>query len=56
METIAVPLKGYEELKKKAEAYDKISQSNSTKGKASASRLTPEGRSGRAKRAVELAS
>jgi hypothetical protein len=53
MDTIAVPLEEYKQLKEKAEAYDKISQGNSAKGKASASKLTPEERSERAKKAVE---
>lgn len=53
METITVPLEEYEELKKKAEAYDKIKSNNSKAGKISASKLTPEQRSANAKKAVE---
>lgn len=52
METITVPRKEYEELRRKAEAYDKISASNSLAGKKSASNLTPDQRRERAKKAV----
>lgn len=54
---ITIPRQEYEELLRKAKAYDeqkaKLSKSNSIAGKASASKLTPEQRSERAKKAVE---
>jgi len=53
MKTITVPLEEYNELKRKAEAYDKISKGNSAKGKASVAKFTPEELSARAKKAVE---
>lgn len=52
-ETIAIPKSEYLELKRKADAYDKIKNNNSNAGKASARNLTPEQRSARAKKAVE---
>ena len=52
-ETIAIPKSEYLELKRRAEAYDKIKAKNSTAGKASASSLTPEQRRERAKKAVQ---
>lgn len=52
METIAIPKKEYIEIKRKAEAYDKISANNSLAGKASSASLMPEQRSERAKKAV----
>lgn len=52
-DTIAIPKTEYAELKRKAEAYDKIKGNNSKAGKVSASKLTPEQRSARAKKAVE---
>ena len=51
--TVTILYSEYEELKKKAKAYDKIVSSNSNAGKASAMKLSPEERSARAKRAVE---
>lgn len=56
MKTIAIPIEEYKELKRKAEAYDEMrkkrSNANSRAGRASASKLTPEQRSERAKKAV----
>lgn len=52
METITVPRRDYEELKRKAEAYDKISAKNAQAGRASSAALTPEQRRERAKKAV----
>lgn len=51
--TIAIPKSLYDELIRKAEAYDKIKNNNSKAGKASVAKLTPEQRRERAKRAVE---
>lgn len=53
MDTITVPLKEFNELKQKAEAYDKINAGSSKGGKASWAKLTPEQRSARAKKAVQ---
>lgn len=56
MKTIAIPIEEYTELKHKAKAYDEMykkrSNANSRAGKASASKLTPEQRSERARKAV----
>ncbi len=52
METIAIPIEEYDELKRKAEAYDKMNIGASVGGKKSSSNLTPEQRSERAKKAV----
>lgn len=52
MEKIAIPIEEYNELRRKAEAYDKISASNSQAGKKSAANLTPEQRRERAQKAV----
>lgn len=55
-EKISISLQEYNELKRKAEAYDQIkevrSKANSISGKASAAKLTPEQRRERAKKAV----
>lgn len=51
-ETIAIPKNEYLELKRKAEAYDKIKNNNSKAGKASVAKFTPEERRERAKKAV----
>ena len=51
--TIAIPKSLYDELMRKAEAYDKIASNNSKAGKASVAKLTPEQRSARAKKAVQ---
>lgn len=51
--TIAIPKSLYDELMRKAEAYDKIKSNNSKAGKASVAKFTPEERSARAKKAVE---
>lgn len=57
METITIPKDEYNELKRKADAYDtqkaRLAVSNSRAGRMSASKLTPEERSARAKKAVE---
>lgn len=50
--TIAIPKSLYDELIRKSEAYDKMTRNLSQAGKASASKLTPEERSARAKKAV----
>lgn len=54
---ISIPLQEYDELKRKADAYDmqkaRLAKSNSIAGKASASKLTPEERLARAKKAVQ---
>ncbi len=47
-ETIAIPKSEYLELKRKAEAYDKLSSG----GKKSSANMTPEERRERAKKAV----
>lgn len=52
METITVPRKEYDELRRKAVAYDKIAARNSLAGRKSSAKLTPEQRSERAKKAV----
>ncbi len=54
MEIITVPREEYDVLRRKAEAYDKISASNSLSGKKSANSLTPAQRSARAKKAVAV--
>ena len=51
-ETIAIPKNEYLELKRKADAYDKISAKNSVAGRASSASLTPEQRRECAKKAV----
>lgn len=53
MQTITVPLDEYNELTRKAEAYDKLSVGGKTGGKKSSAKLTPEQRKERAKKAVE---
>lgn len=50
--TIAIPKSEYEELKRKAQAYDNMTKHLSSAGKAAANKLTPEQRSARAKKAV----
>lgn len=52
METIAIPKKLYDELKRKADAYDKMNAGSSKGGKRAWANLTPEQRSERAKKAV----
>lgn len=52
METIAIPIEEYKELKRKAEAYDRMNIGSSTGGKKSSANLTPQQRSERAKKAV----
>lgn len=52
--TIAIPKSLYDELIRKAEAYDKIKNNNSKAGKASVAKFTPEQRRERAKKAVEV--
>lgn len=52
METIAIPIEEYKELKRKAEAYDRMNIGSSAGGKKSSANLTPEQRSERAKKAV----
>lgn len=56
-EKISISLREYNTLKRKAEAYDaqraRWSKSNSRAGKVSASKLTPEERHERAKKAVQ---
>lgn len=55
-EKISISLQEYNELKRKADAYDRSreirSKTNSAAGKASAAKLTPEQRRERAKKAV----
>lgn len=53
METIAIPKDEYLELKRKAEAYDKMNAGASTGGKKAWANLTAEQRSERAKKAVQ---
>ncbi len=53
METIAIPKSEYLELKRKADAYDKMNAGASTGGKKTWAKLTPEERSARAKKAVQ---
>lgn len=52
METITVPRNEYDELRRKAAVYDKISASNSLAGRVSSAKLTPKQRRERAKKAV----
>lgn len=52
METIAIPKSEYDELKRKADAYDKMNAGSSLGGKISSAKLTPEQRRERAKKAV----
>lgn len=52
MESIAIPIEEYKELKRKADAYDKMSVGASIGGRKAWSKLTPEQRSERAKKAV----
>lgn len=52
MSKILIEESEYNELKKKAAAYDKIIENNTRAGAVSASRLTPEQRRERAKKAV----
>lgn len=56
MNTIAIPIEEYNNLKRRADAYDKMhaKRFNITRnaGKVSAAKLTPEQRSERAKKAV----
>jgi hypothetical protein len=47
METIAIPKDEYDELKRKADAYDKMNAGASTGGKRVRASLTPEQRSER---------
>lgn len=51
-ETIAIPKSEYIELKRKAEAYDKIKNNNSEAGKKTWANVSPAERSARAKKAV----
>ena len=53
MGSVTISEDEYAELKRKAEAYEKIQQNNSKAGKASASNMTAKERSERAKKAVE---
>lgn len=53
MKQITISKAEYDELKAKAEKYDKIKGNNSNAGKVSASKLTPEQRSERARKAVQ---
>lgn len=53
METIAIPKDEYLELKRKAEAYDKMNAGASAGGKKAWADLTTEQRSERAKKAVQ---
>lgn len=52
-EKISVSLQEYKELKRKAEAYEKLSNGGKSGGKKSSANMTPEQRSARAKKAVE---
>lgn len=52
MEKIAIPKNEYDELRRKAEAYDKMAGQLSAAGKKTWAKLTPEERSARAKKAV----
>ncbi len=52
MEKIAIPKKLYDELKRKADAYDRMNVGSSKGGKRAWAKLTPEQRSARAKKAV----
>lgn len=52
-ETIAIPKSQYDELCRKAAAYDELARNLSRAGKASSAKLTAEERSARAKKAVE---
>lgn len=52
-DTIAIPRKEYQELKRKAEAYDKMNVGASIGGKKAWANLTAEERSARAKKAVQ---
>lgn len=51
--TIAIPRIEYAELKRKADAYDKMNAGASTGGKKAWAKLTSEQRSERAKKAVQ---
>ena len=53
MGNVTISEEEYAELKRKAEAYDKIRGNNSRAGRTSASKMTPEQLSARAKKAVE---
>lgn len=53
METITIPKDEYDELRRKADAYDKMNAGASVGGKKAWAGLTPEERSARAKKAVE---
>lgn len=52
-EQISISLREYQELKRKAEFYDKMNAGASVGGKKAWANLTPEERSARAKKAVE---
>lgn len=52
METIAIPKDEYSELKRKADAYDRMNVGASTGGKKAWAALTAEQRSERARKAV----
>ena len=53
IEKISISLQEYEELKRKADAYDRMNVGSSKGGKKTWAALTPEERSARAKKAVE---
>lgn len=53
MEEITISKKEYEELKRKAKAYDNMTAHLGEAGKKSSANLTPEQRKERAKKAVE---
>lgn len=52
MEKISISLQEYTELRRKADAYDKMNAGSSSGGKKSSANLTPEQRRERAKKAV----
>lgn len=52
-EKISISLQEYNDLKRKAEAYEKLSNGGKSGGKKSSANMTPEQRRERAKKAVE---
>lgn len=52
-EKICLSPEEYQELKRKADAYDKLSRGGKSGGKKSSANMTPEQRRERAKKAVE---
>lgn len=52
-EKISISLQEYNELKYKAEAFDRMTSHLSKAGKVSSANMTPEQRSARAKKAVQ---